>query len=136
MVTTSFGVAAGASKPNHVPIAMPGTPDSCSVGTLGKADERLAVVTANGFNLPSLMKGNTGVTVSNDMSTWPPNKSVVNAKSPYNSVKELVAVGKATPDKLAYGSNGNGTAQHMIGTQFQWHRVHTSCMCPTKVAHR
>ncbi len=48
-----------------------------------------------------------------------PNVLVVNAKSSYNSVKDLVAAGKATPDKLAYGSNGNGTAQHMIGTQFQ-----------------
>lgn len=48
-----------------------------------------------------------------------PNVLVVNAKSPYNSVKDLIAAGKATPDKLAYGSNGNGTAQHMIGTQFQ-----------------
>jgi tripartite-type tricarboxylate transporter receptor subunit TctC len=48
-----------------------------------------------------------------------PNVLVVNAKSPYNSVKDLVAAGKATLDKLAYGSNGNGTAQHMIGTQFQ-----------------
>jgi tripartite-type tricarboxylate transporter receptor subunit TctC len=41
-----------------------------------------------------------------------PNVLVVNAKSPYNSVKDLVAAGKAAPDKLAYGSNGNGTAQH------------------------
>lgn len=48
-----------------------------------------------------------------------PNVLVVNAKSPYNSVKDLIAAGKASPDKLAYGSNGNGTAQHMIGTQFQ-----------------
>ncbi len=48
-----------------------------------------------------------------------PNVLVVNAKSPYNSVKDLIAAGKVTPDKLAYGSNGNGTAQHMIGTQFQ-----------------
>ena len=48
-----------------------------------------------------------------------PNVLVVNAKSPYNNVKDLVAAGKATPDKLAYGSNGNGTAQHMIGTQFE-----------------
>jgi len=48
-----------------------------------------------------------------------PNVLVVSAKSPYNSVKDLIAIGKAAPDKLAYGSNGNGTAQHMIGTQFQ-----------------
>lgn len=48
-----------------------------------------------------------------------PNILVVSAKAPYTSVKDLVAAAKATPDKLAYGSNGNGTAQHMIGTQFQ-----------------
>lgn len=48
-----------------------------------------------------------------------PNVMTVSAKSPYNSVKDVIAAGKAQPDKLAYGSNGNGTAQHMIGTQFQ-----------------
>lgn len=48
-----------------------------------------------------------------------PNVMTVNAKSSYGSVKEVIAAGKASPDKLSYGSNGNGTAQHMIGTQFQ-----------------
>ena len=48
-----------------------------------------------------------------------PNVLVVSANGPYNSVNDLVAVGKASPEKLSYGSNGNGTAQHMIGTQFQ-----------------
>jgi len=48
-----------------------------------------------------------------------PNVMTVSAKSSYNSVKDVVAAGKAAPEKLAYGSNGNGTAQHMIGTQFQ-----------------
>ena len=48
-----------------------------------------------------------------------PNILVVSSKAPYTSVKDLVAAGKASPDKLSYGSNGNGTAQHMIGTQFQ-----------------
>lgn len=48
-----------------------------------------------------------------------PNILVVSSKAPYASVKDLVAAAKAAPDKLAYGSNGNGTAQHMIGTQFQ-----------------
>jgi len=48
-----------------------------------------------------------------------PNVLTVNATSPYKTVKDLVAAAKASPDKLAYGSNGNGTAQHMIGTQFQ-----------------
>lgn len=48
-----------------------------------------------------------------------PNVLTVSAKSPHNTVKDLVAAAKAAPDKVAYGSNGNGTAQHMIGTQFQ-----------------
>jgi tripartite-type tricarboxylate transporter receptor subunit TctC len=48
-----------------------------------------------------------------------PNVLVVSSQSPYASVKDLVEAGKAAPEKLAYGSNGNGTAQHMIGTQFQ-----------------
>ena len=48
-----------------------------------------------------------------------PNVMTVSAKSPYASVKDVVAAAKAAPEKLAYGSNGNGTAQHMIGTQFQ-----------------
>ena len=32
---------------------------------------------------------------------------------------DLVKLAKAEPGKLTYGSNGNGTAQHLIGTQFQ-----------------
>jgi tripartite-type tricarboxylate transporter receptor subunit TctC len=48
-----------------------------------------------------------------------PNVLTVSAKSPYQNVKDLVAAAKAAPEKVAYGSNGNGTAQHMIGTQFQ-----------------
>ncbi|MDM0008707.1 tripartite tricarboxylate transporter substrate binding protein [Variovorax sp. J22G73] len=49
-----------------------------------------------------------------------PNVLVVNAAlTPAKNVAELVALAKAAPDKLAYGSNGNGTAQHLIGTQFQ-----------------
>jgi tripartite-type tricarboxylate transporter receptor subunit TctC len=48
-----------------------------------------------------------------------PNVLAVNANAPYKTVAELVAAAKSKPDKLAYGSNSNGTAQHMIGTQFQ-----------------
>jgi tripartite-type tricarboxylate transporter receptor subunit TctC len=48
-----------------------------------------------------------------------PNVMTVSAKSPYNSVKDVIAASKTSPDKLSYCSNGNGTAQHMIGTQFE-----------------
>lgn len=48
-----------------------------------------------------------------------PNVLVVNSNVPAKSVSELVALAKAEPNSLAYGSNGNGTAQHLIGTQFQ-----------------
>jgi len=47
-----------------------------------------------------------------------PNVLVVNAKSSATDVKGLIALAKARPGKLAYGSNGNGTVQHLIGTQF------------------
>lgn len=48
-----------------------------------------------------------------------PNVLVVNATTPAKNVNELVALLKADPAKANYGSNGNGTAQHLIGTQFQ-----------------
>ncbi len=48
-----------------------------------------------------------------------PNVLVVNASSPARDVAGLIALAKASKAPLSYGSNGNGTAQHLIGTQFQ-----------------
>jgi tripartite-type tricarboxylate transporter receptor subunit TctC len=48
-----------------------------------------------------------------------PNVLVVNAATPAKNVAELVAMLKARPGAYNYGSNGNGTAQHLIGTQFE-----------------
>lgn len=48
-----------------------------------------------------------------------PNVLVVNANNPAKNVADLVAQAKAKPNELNYGSNGNGTAQHLIGTQFE-----------------
>jgi len=49
-----------------------------------------------------------------------PNVLVVNpALTSAKTAQELIALAKASPGKLAFGSNGNGTAQHLIGSQFE-----------------
>ncbi|MGE6916200.1 Bug family tripartite tricarboxylate transporter substrate binding protein [Achromobacter kerstersii] len=48
-----------------------------------------------------------------------PNVLVVNPKLDANTVQALLALAKAAPGKLTYGSNGMGTGQHLIGAQFE-----------------
>ena len=40
-------------------------------------------------------------------------------KLPVNNVKELIALAKAQPDKIHYGSSGNGSSQHLMGGMFE-----------------
>lgn len=47
-----------------------------------------------------------------------PNVLVVSETTKATDMKSLVALAKAASPKFTYGSNGNGTAQHLIGTQF------------------
>lgn len=44
---------------------------------------------------------------------------VVNAKSPFKSLADVVAAGKANPGKLNYASPGVGTTPHLIGETFR-----------------
>lgn len=48
-----------------------------------------------------------------------PNVLVVGPGIPAKNVAELLALAKASPGKYTYGSNGNGTGQHLIGSQFE-----------------
>ena len=41
------------------------------------------------------------------------------AATPIRTVPELISQAKRAPGKLAFGSNGNGTGQHLIGAQFE-----------------
>jgi tripartite-type tricarboxylate transporter receptor subunit TctC len=48
-----------------------------------------------------------------------PNVLVINTAIPAKNASELLALAKAQPGKYSFGSNGNGTAQHLIGAQFE-----------------
>jgi tripartite-type tricarboxylate transporter receptor subunit TctC len=48
-----------------------------------------------------------------------PNVLAVNPNLPAKTVKDLLALAKAEPGKLTFGSNGNGTVQHLIGAQLE-----------------
>jgi tripartite-type tricarboxylate transporter receptor subunit TctC len=53
---------------------------------------------------------------------------LVNPSSPAKTVQELVALAKSQPEKLFYGSGGNGTGIHMAGELF-------NIIAGTKVVH-
>lgn len=45
---------------------------------------------------------------------------VVHPSLPVKTVSELIALAKAQPGKLTYGSAGNGTATHLAAEQLRW----------------
>ncbi len=48
-----------------------------------------------------------------------PNMLVVHQNVPAHTVPELIALAKAKPGQLNYGSSGNGTSQHLAGELFK-----------------
>jgi tripartite-type tricarboxylate transporter receptor subunit TctC len=50
--------------------------------------------------------------------TSAPNVIVVHPSLPVRTVKELIALAKATPGKIDYVSSGNGSTQHLTGALF------------------
>ena len=48
-----------------------------------------------------------------------PNVMVVPAKSPWNSLKDIVDAAKKEPGRYTYGSAGIGGSQHLAGAQFK-----------------
>jgi tripartite-type tricarboxylate transporter receptor subunit TctC len=48
-----------------------------------------------------------------------PNILIVPANSPYKSVNELIAAGKANPGKLTFASSGSGTSVHLSAVLFE-----------------
>jgi tripartite-type tricarboxylate transporter receptor subunit TctC len=65
------------------------------------------------------------------------NVLVVNPTLPVNSVKELVALARAKPWQLSFGSGGgNGSSDQMGGSFSNCWRAWTSCMSPIKAGPR
>ena len=48
-----------------------------------------------------------------------PNVMVVHPSVPANTVKDLIALAKAKPDMLNFGSSGNGAPSHLAGEMFK-----------------
>src|SRR5262245_15944690 len=70
------GVPAGATIPYCSTTSKPGRAASATVGTSGKAGERLALVTASARTLPSRTSPIADGSDDMYMATWPPSRSV------------------------------------------------------------
>src|SRR6185436_7310118 len=49
-----------------------------------------------------------------------PHVLVANKSLPANSIKELIALAKARPGQLSFGSGGTGNSDHMAGELFKF----------------
>jgi len=61
-----------------------------------------------------------------------PNIVVVNPKSSFRSVADLIAAAKAEPEKISYGTFGTGTSAHLAGEMFKHMAKVNMTMVPYK----
>ena len=59
------------------------------------------------------------------MAVQAPNVLVVPPSSPHKSVADVIAFGKANPDKMSFASSGNGSSDHLTAELF-WLQTGTS----------
>ncbi len=90
------------------------TPDGYVVlmGALGSLSINAALLDKQNY---SFAKDFKGVSVATTM----PMAIAVNEKVPAQTVQQLVALAKASPGKMTFGSAGSGSAQHMAGELFK-----------------
>lgn len=65
-----------------------------------------------------------------------PNVMVVPAKSPWNSLQDVVAAARKEPGKYTYGSAGIGGSQHLAARSSRPHQGSTCVTCRTRAAAR
>jgi tripartite-type tricarboxylate transporter receptor subunit TctC len=61
-----------------------------------------------------------------------PNIVVVNPKSSFRSIADLIAAAKAEPEKISYGTFGTGTSAHLAGEMFKHMAKVNMTMVPYK----
>ncbi|MEI2415876.1 tripartite tricarboxylate transporter substrate binding protein [Orrella sp. JC864] len=82
------------------------------MGALGSLSINAALLDKQNY---SFAKDFKGVSVATTM----PMAVAVNEKVPATNVQELIALAKASPGKMTFGSAGTGSSQHMAGELFK-----------------
>ena len=118
-------VAQGISGPLGQPVIVENRVPVIAIDTVAKAPPEgyTLIVAASTFWIgPLLVKTSydpvrdfSPISITNRA----PNVLVVNPSSPVKSVKELIALAKARPGELNYGSTGAGSSSHLAGELFK-----------------
>jgi len=86
-------------------------------------DGATVLITSNSFSINAVMRKDllydTAALEPICMIVESPQVLVVNASSPFKTLKDLVDAAKAQPGKLSYASSGPGSSQHIAGEVFK-----------------